>query len=159
MTVNNNATGSSRQLLTSDSETIKAYDQYESQISISTVDNEVLSAPSAETNHKKGTTNFPVTYTTTGSMITVNASGLAEGSYQVKLTAHTTDGKCDTNATVSRVLTVNVVNVTDTPSTASYRLSVSDQKADLAIASDAVAADFANKAISTSVSEYQRVRR
>ena len=156
MTVNNNATGSSRQLLTSDSETIKAYDQYESQISISTVDNEVLSAPSAETNHKKGTTNFPVTYTTTGSMITVNASGLAEGSYQVKLTAHTTDGKCDTNATVSRVLTVNVVNVTDTPSTASYRLSVSDQKADLAIASDAVAADFANKAISTSVSEYQK---
>ena len=156
MTVNNNATGSSRQLLTSDSETIKAYDQYESQISISTVDNEVLSAPSAETNHKKGTTNFPVTYTTTGSMITVNALGLAEGSYQVKLTAHTTDGKCDTNATVSRVLTVNVVNVTDTPSTASYRLSVSDQKADLAIASDAVAADFANKAISTSVSEYQK---
>ena len=156
MTVNNNATGSSRQLLTSDSETIKAYDQYESQISISTVDNEVLSAPSAETNHKKGTTNFPVTYTTTGSMITVNASGLAEGSYQVKLTAHTTDGKCDTNTTVSRVLTVNVVNVTDTPSTASYRLSVSDQKADLAIASDAVAADFANKAISTSVSEYQK---
>ena len=156
MTVNNNATGSSRQLLTSDSETIKAYDQYESQISISTVDNEVLSAPSAETNHKKGTTNFPVTYTTTGSMITVNASGLAEGSYQVKLTAHTTDGKCDTNATVSRVLTVNVVNVTDTPSIASYRLSVSDQKADLAIASDAVAADFANKAISTSVSEYQK---
>ena len=156
MTVNNNANGSSRQLLTSDSETIKAYDQYESQISISTVDNEVLSAPSAETNHKKGTTNFPVTYTTTGSMITVNASGLAEGSYQVKLTAHTTDGKCDTNATVSRVLTVNVVNVTDTPSTASYRLSVSDQKADLAIASDAVAADFANKAISTSVSEYQK---
>ena len=156
MTVNNNATGSSRQLLTSDSETIKAYDQYESQISISTVDNEVLSAPSAETNHKKGTTNFPVTYTTTGSMITVNASGLAEGSYQVKLTAHTTDGKCDTNATVSRVLTVNVVNVTDTPSTASYRLSVSDQKADLAIASDAVASDFANKAISTSVSEYQK---
>ena len=156
MTVNNNATGSSRQLLTSDSETIKAYDQYESQISISTVDNEVLSAPSAETNHKKGTTNFPVTYTTTGSMITVNASGLAEGSYQVKLTAHTTDGKCDTNATVSRVLTVNVVNVTDTPSTASYRLSVSDQKADLAIASDAVVADFANKAISTSVSEYQK---
>ena len=156
MTVNNNAIGSSRQLLTSDSETIKAYDQYESQISISTVDNEVLSAPSAETNHKKGTTNFPVTYTTTGSMITVNASGLAEGSYQVKLTAHTTDGKCDTNATVSRVLTVNVVNVTDTPSTASYRLSVSDQKADLAIASDAVAADFANKAISTSVSEYQK---
>ena len=156
MTVNNNATGSSRQLLTSDSETIKAYDQYESQISISTVDNEVLSAPSAETNHKKGTTNFPVTYTTIGSMITVNASGLAEGSYQVKLTAHTTDGKCDTNATVSRVLTVNVVNVTDTPSTASYRLSVSDQKADLAIASDAVAADFANKAISTSVSEYQK---
>ena len=156
MTVNNNATGTNnRTLLTSDSESIKAYDQYEGQVSISTIDNEVLSAPASETTYGKGATNFPVTYSATNT-ITVNAAALAEGSYQVKLTAHTTDENCDTGVTVSRVLTVNVVNVTDTASAASYRLSVSDQKADLAIASDAAVADFANKTISASVNEYQK---
>ena len=156
MTINNNATGIGRTLNTSDSETFKAYDQYDSQISAAniTVTNEVLSAPTAETTHKKGTTSFPVTYAT-GS-ITVNAAGLAEGAYQVKLTAHTTDAKCDTNVTVARVLTVNVVNVADATDAASYRLNVSDQKADLAIASDASAADFSTKAITASVNEYKK---
>ena len=157
MTINNNATGDSRSLNTSDSETFKAYDQYDSQISAAniTVDNEVLSAPAAETTYKKGSTSFPVTYATTGD-ITVDAAGLAEGAYQVKLTAHTSDAKCDTNVTVARVLTVNVVNVTDTTDAASYRLNVSDQKADLAIASDASAADFSSKAITASVNEYKK---
>ena len=157
MTINNNATGVSRSLNTSDSETFKAYDQYDSQISAAniTVDNEVLSAPAAETTYKKGSTSFPVTYATTGD-ITVNAAGLAEGAYQVKLTAHTSDAKCDTNVTVARVLTVNVVNVADATDAASYRLNVSDQKADLAIASDAAAADFSSKAITASVNEYKK---
>ena len=156
MTINNNATGIGRTLNTSDSETFKAYDQYDSQISAAniTVTNEVLSAPTAETTHKKGTTSFPVTYAT-GS-ITVNAAGLAEGAYQVKLTAHTTDAKCDTNVTVARVLTVNVVNVADATDAASYRLNVSDQKADLAIASDAAVGDFSSKAITASVNEYKK---
>ena len=157
MTINNNATGvGSRSLNTSDSETFKAYDQYDSQISAAsiTVDNEVLSAPAAETTYKKGSTSFPVTYATGN--ITVNAAGLAEGAYQVKLTAHTSDAKCDTNVTVARVLTVNVVNVADATDAASYRLNVSDQKADLAIASDASAADFSSKAITASVNEYKK---
>ena len=156
MTINNNATGIGRTLNTSDSETFKAYDQYDSQISAAniTVTNEVLSAPTAETTHKKGTTSFPVTYAT-GS-IAVNAAGLAEGAYQVKLTAHTTDAKCDTNVTVARVLTVNVVNVADATDAASYRLNVSDQKADLAIASDAAVGDFSSKAITASVNEYKK---
>lgn len=157
MTINNNATGvGSRSLNTSDSETFKAYDQYDSQISATTitVDNEVLSAPAAETTYKKGSTSFPVTYATGN--ITVNAAGLAEGAYQVKLTAHTSDAKCDTNVTVARVLTVNVVNVADATDAASYRLNVSDQKADLAIASDASAADFSSKAITASVNEYKK---
>ena len=156
MTINNNATGVGRTLNTSDSETFKAYDQYDSQISTAniTVTNEVLSAPTAETTHKKGTTSFPVTYA--AGSITVNAAGLAEGAYQVKLTAHTTDSKCDTNVTVARVLTVNVVNVADATDAASYRLNVSDQKADLAIASDASAADFSTKAITASVNEYKK---
>ena len=156
MTINNNATGIGRTLNTSDSETFKAYDQYDSQISAAniTVTNEVLSAPTAETTHKKGTTSFPVTYAT-GS-ITVNVAGLAEGAYQVKLTAHTTDAKCDTNVTVARVLTVNVVNVADATDAASYRLNVSDQKADLAIASDAAVGDFSSKAITASVNEYKK---
>ena len=158
MTINNNATGvAGRALNTSDSETFKAYDQYDSQISATTitVDTEVLSAPAAETTYKKGNTSFPVTYATTGD-ITVNAAGLAEGAYQVKLTAHTSDAKCDTNVTVARVLTVNVVNVADATDAASYRLNVSDQKADLAIASDASAADFSSKAITASVNEYKK---
>ncbi len=159
MTINNNATGvSGRALNTSDSETFKAYDQYDSQISATTITigNEVLSAPAAETTHKKGDTTFPVTYNSTTGLITVNAAGLAEGAYQVKLTASTSDAKCDTNVKVARVLTVNVVNVADATDAASYRLNVSDQKADLAIASDAAAADFSSKAITASVNEYKK---
>ena len=158
MTINNNATGASRALNTSDSETFKAYDQYDSQISVAdiTVTNEVLSAPAAETTQTKGSTTFPVTYATATGLITVNAAGLAEGAYQVKLTAHTTNAKCDTNVTVARVLTVNVVNVADATDAASYRLNVSDQKADLAIASDASTADFSSKAITASVNEYKK---
>ena len=56
----------------------------------------------------------------------------------------------------ARVLTVNVVNVADATDAASYRLNVSDQKADLAIASDAAAADFSSKAITASVNEYKK---
>ena len=159
MTINNNARGAgSRTLNTSDSETFKAYDQYDSQISAAniTVANEVLSAPAAETTYKKGATSFPVTYNSTTGLITVNAAGLAEGAYQVKLTASTSDAKCDTNVKVARVLTVNVVNVADATDAASYRLNVSDQKADLAIASDAAAADFSSKAITASVNEYKK---
>ena len=157
LTVNNNGIGAGRALVTSDSESFKAYDQYETEITaISQVDNEVLSAPAAETTQTKGTHSFPVTYSAATSTITVDARGLAEGAYQVKLTAHTNDAKCDANVTVSRVLTVNVVNVADTTDTASYRLFVSDQKTDLAIASDATAASFSSKAITASVNEYKK---
>ena len=159
MTINNNAAGvGSRTLNTSDSETFKAYDQYDSQISAAniTVTNEVLSAPAAETTYKKGNTSFPVRYDNTTGLITVTATGLAEGAYQVKLTASTSDAKCDANVKAARVLTVNVVNVADATDAASYRLNVSDQKADLAIASDAAAADFSSKAITASVNEYKK---
>ena len=57
---------------------------------------------------------------------------------------------------MARVLTVNVVNVADATDAASYRLNVSDQKADLAIASDAAVGDFSSKAITASVNEYKK---
>ena len=160
MTINSNAAGDGRTLDTSDSETFKAYDQYDRQIPADKIDIDgheglVLSAPAAEDTYKKGIS-FPVTYSKTTGLITVNADGLAEGAYQVKLTANTSDTNCDENVKVSRVLTLNVVNVADDKDAASYRLNVSDQKADLAIASDATEASFSSKAITASVNEYKK---
>ena len=146
ITVNNNNNNSYD---TSDSSAIKAYDQYQKETAVSTIENEVLSAPAGST-IQKGSTSFPVTYA--NGSITVDGDGLTVGTYQVKVTAATADSNCDTNVKVSRVLAVNVVNATAADAS-SYKLAVSDQKYDLAIGSDA---DTVGKTITVTVNEYKK---
>ena len=144
ITVNNNDSYD-----TSDSSAIKAYDQYQKETAVSGITNEVLSAPAGST-IQKGSTSFPVTYA--DGSITVDGDGLTVGTYQVKITAATTDSNCDTSVKVSRVLAVNVVNATAADAS-SYKLAVSDQKYDLAIGSDA---ESVGKTITVTVNEYKK---
>lgn len=149
LTFNNITVNNSDDYNTTDSSAIKAYDQYQKETAVSTIENEVLSAPAGSA-IEKGAHNFPVTYA--AGSITVDGAGLTVGTYQVKVTAATVDSNCDTNVKVSRVLAVNVVNATAADAS-SYKLAVSDQKYDLAIGSDA---DRVGKTITVTVNEYKK---
>ena len=137
-----------------DSAKFEAYDQYEKKTDISSIDTTIVSAPSKDTTNTKGkSANGFVTLDGTDKY-KVDASGLVEGTYSVKIEASTTDSNCDKNVKVSRIVNIKVVSVDTAKDAASYKLNVSTAKTDLAVAYGTSESDILGKQVTATVDKY-----
>ena len=136
-----------------DSAKFEAYDQYEKKTDISSINTTIVSAPDKDTTNTKGkSANF---VTLDGKdKYHVDASSLKEGTYSVKIEASTDDDNCDKNVKVSRVVNIKVVSVDTAKDTASFKLNVSSQKTDLAVAYGTSESDILDKKVTATVDKY-----
>ena len=136
-----------------DSAKFEAYDQYEKKTDISSINTTIVSAPDKDTTNTKGkSANF---VTLDGKdKYHVDASSLKEGTYSVKIEASTDDDNCDKNVKVSRVVNIKVVSVDTDKDTASFKLNVSSQKTDLAVAYGTSESDILDKKVTATVDKY-----
>ena len=136
-----------------DSAKFEAYYQYEKKTDISSINTTIVSAPDKDTTNTKGkSANF---VTLDGKdKYHVDASSLKEGTYSVKIEASTDDDNCDKNVKVSRVVNIKVVSVDTAKDTASFKLNVSSQKTDLAVAYGTSESDILDKKVTATVDKY-----
>ena len=137
-----------------DSAKFEAYDQYEKKTDISSIDTTIVSAPSKDTTNTKGKSANAFVTLDGHDKYKVDATGLKEGTYSVKIEASTVDSNCDKNVKVSRIVNIKVVSVDTTKDAASYKLNVSTAKTDLAVAYGTSETDILGKKVTATVDKY-----